>query len=242
MTWWSNYGIICCLATVILLHFKHCSTGMRHFTPSIRADENATLKCLNVTKINKLFFAVMVVRGTRVFFSSSNFFLHLARKERGFGVLWGTKNDGMSKAKIRNNSCNSMARKHWIAAESEWLKKMTTVVGIRQWMLKNLTASLSSASVWLWWESCLWLLPGDFTWIYSGRVYFYPVTAVWALTAASLLLHQNPGVIRPIRAKLSSEPCSSTARRRDAMNPGKCCWAPRKRSECTHTHMGTQTT
>lgn len=52
----------------------------------------------------------------------------------------------------------------------------------------------------------------------------------------SIKLLQTPGVIHPMKARLTSEPSDSTGRKRDAMNPGKCCWALRKKSANTHTH------
>lgn len=38
-----------------------------------------------------------------------------------------------------------------------------------------------------------------------------------------------------MRARHSSEHCDSTDRKRDALNPGKCCWAPRKKSAHAQT-------
>lgn len=42
-------------------------------------------------------------------------------------------------------------------------------------------------------------------------------------------------MIRPMRARHSSEHCDSTDRKRDALNPGKCCWALRRKSAHAHT-------
>lgn len=138
-------------------------------------------------------------------------------------------------SKIKNRCGKSIGRKHRTTRNNNFKDWPVEVIAVIIYNVTHLTAFtfLSSASFggfceFSWhWDCCKCYI----TW------WFLIFNLVRSLVIYSVTLRvtpQNLGVIHPMRARRLSERCDSTDRKRDALNPGKCCWALRKKSAHAH--------